>query len=449
MTTVTCYGGVAEIGGNKILVEDREARIWLDMGQPFNYGSDYFTDFLQVRTRYGLRDHFALNLIQQIPGLYSQDALAPTKFPWTTPEFSAILITHVHSDHVNHLGFVDPAIPVHLGAGTRTILDSWETTSSFVNVGTHDFRPFRTGDTLELDGIEAEPIHVDHSAPAAYGYLLHTSEGTVAYTGDLRRHGPLRQLTDDFVEAASKAKPLALISEGSRVTPNDTRSNMSEADVKARAIEVVGGAKGKLPLVTFPGRDVDRIRTFFEVAKTTDRKFVVDMRTAHLLQTLKGDKRLRVPDVEKEDALCAYSRQQQPKKWEADLERRLKDKVLTSDDIRKKPGDYLLQVEFSHLVELIDVNPPAGSPFIHSKSEAFDEEDISEVVLQNWLDRFRLVKHQLHASGHLSEAEIADMVKTIRPRIVIPVHTEHPERFARFSPRVVQPVRDQAIPLTG
>ncbi len=449
MTKITCYGGVAQIGGNKILVEDREARVWLDMGQPFDYGSDFFADFLTARTRYGLRDHFALDLIPQIPGLYSAEALEPTKFLWKPPEFSAILITHVHSDHVNHLGYVDPAIPVHLGAGTRTILDSWETTSTFVNVKAHDFRTFRTGDTIRADGIEAEPIHVDHSAPAAYGYLVHTSEGTIAYTGDLRRHGPLRQLTDDFVERATKARPIALITEGSRVTPHDTRQNLTEADVKAGALEIVRGAGGKLSMVTFPGRDVDRIRTFFEVAKGAGRKFVVDMRTAHLLLTLKNDKRLKVPDIEKEDSLCAYSRQQQPKRWETELEKRLKDKVLTAEDIQKRPEDFVLQVEFPHLAELIDLEPPPGSPFIHSKSEAFDEEDISDRVLQNWLDRFRLVRHQLHASGHMSEDEIAEMVRTIRPKIVVPVHTEHPERFTRFSPHVVQPVREQAMTLTA
>ena len=30
--TITAYGGVGEIGGNKILVEDRKTRIMLDFG---------------------------------------------------------------------------------------------------------------------------------------------------------------------------------------------------------------------------------------------------------------------------------------------------------------------------------------------------------------------------------------------------------------------------------
>jgi hypothetical protein len=29
------------------------------------------------------------------------------------------------------------------------------------------FKPFRTGDKIRIDGIEVEPVHVDHSVPRA------------------------------------------------------------------------------------------------------------------------------------------------------------------------------------------------------------------------------------------------------------------------------------------
>ena len=108
MANLSFYGGVGEIGGNKILVEDRDARIWLDMGAPFDLGEEYFVEFLQPRERFGLRDYFALDLMKRIPGLYSSEALDPTEMAWEPPAFSAIFITHVHYDHTQHLRFVDP-----------------------------------------------------------------------------------------------------------------------------------------------------------------------------------------------------------------------------------------------------------------------------------------------------------------------------------------------------
>ena len=38
MTTLTFYGGAGEIGGNKILLEDKDAKVYLDFGQSFDFG---------------------------------------------------------------------------------------------------------------------------------------------------------------------------------------------------------------------------------------------------------------------------------------------------------------------------------------------------------------------------------------------------------------------------
>ncbi len=444
MAKLTFYGGVGEIGGNKILVEDRDARLWLDMGAPFDLGEEYFVEFLGPRERFGLRDYFALDLMAKNRGLYSAEALDPTDVTWEPPAFSAIFITHVHYDHTQHLRFVDPNIPVHLGEGARTILDSLDTTArqNSLRLGAHPYRTFRSGEATTADGVEVEPIHVDHSAPAAYGYLVHTSDGTVAYTGDLRHHGPMKALTEDFVEAARAAKPVALITEGTRVTPDDPRGSLTEADVKATAIRLIEPLEDKMALGTFPPRDVDRIRTFFEAAQAVGRRFVVNAKTAHLLLTLKKDTHIQVPDIAKDDNLLVYDRLMRTTvPWEKELHGRLKGRVITAEEIAKRPGDYLVQLDFWHLPELVDLRPPHGSPFIHSKSEPFEEDDVNDAILQHWLDRFGLARHQIHASGHLSEPEVAEMIRTIAPKTVLPVHTEHPERFARFAQHVVEPQR--------
>jgi len=452
MVTLTFYGGVAQIGGNKILVEDRDAKLWLDMGAPFDLGSAYFgAEFLQPRDRFGLRDYFALDLIPEIRGLYSEKVLAPTGLRWSPSDYAGIFISHVHFDHTNHLRFVDESIPVHLGAGTLTILESWGETTPTMSIGDeHPFVPFHTGDRIDADGIEVEPIHVDHSAPAAYGHLVHTSEGTIAYTGDLRKHGPEGRLTEDFIAAAERARPIALIVEGTRVAPDDRREDMSEADVKTRAIRIVEESKGKLPLVTFPGRDVDRMRTFSEVALATGRKFVINAKTAHLLITMQKDTHIRVPDVLTQDEILLYDRRLKATPgWERTVQGMMKDKVVTGADLHAKPADYLVQLDFYHLTELIDIRPPPGSPFIHSKSEAFDEEDINEEVLTNWLSRFGLDRKQVHASGHLSEREIEAMIRRIGARTVYPVHTEHPGRFTAFARRVIEPVKYEPMTVPG
>lgn len=448
MAKLILFGGVGEIGGNKFLVEDGDARIWLDMGASFHLGEEYFVEFLGPRDRFGLRDPFALDLIPRIPGLYSAEALEPTEMNWEPPAFSAIFITHVHYDHTQHLRWVDPNIPVHLGEGARTILESLDTTARQPNLrlGAHAYETFRSGQAKIADGVEVEPIHVDHSAPAAYGYIVHTREGAIVYTGDLRHHGPMKRLTEDFIAAAAAAKPIALITEGTRVTPDDPRESLAEADVKAGALALLSERREKAALVTFPPRDVDRIRTFRDAARAVGRKFVVNGKTAHLLLTLLKDTRIQVPDITKEDDILLYDRRMRTTPpWEKDLQTMMKDRVVTAQDIASRPADYLVQLDFWHLPELVDLSPPPESTFIHLKSEPFEEDDVNDAVLQHWLDRFQLERHQLHASGHLSEREVGEMLASIAPKVVIPVHTEHPERFTRLAPHVVQPHTGEGI----
>ena len=133
MTKLRFYGGVNEIGGNKILVEDKGTRIFLDFGQSFSFGAEYFTGWLSPRTINGLGDHFEFGLLPKIPGLYAKEQLTFTDIPYREPEIDTIFLSHGHLDHVAHICFVDPQIQVHLGVGTKLFLESMEETSSYCN----------------------------------------------------------------------------------------------------------------------------------------------------------------------------------------------------------------------------------------------------------------------------------------------------------------------------
>ena len=186
MVSLTFFGGVNEIGGNKILLEDEDVRVFFDFGQSFTFGVDYYCGWLAPRAINGLGDYFEFGLLPRLSGMYAKEQLASTDLPYTKASIDAVFLSHAHFDHVEHIRFLDPEIPVYLGVGTKLFLEVAEETSGFCNYGEHRYETFRTGDKLVLDDLAVEPIHVDHSIPAAYGFLIHTSEGTVVYTGDLR-----------------------------------------------------------------------------------------------------------------------------------------------------------------------------------------------------------------------------------------------------------------------
>jgi len=73
---VTCYGGVREIGGNKILIEDGDSALFLDFGLPMGRAGEFFDEFVQPRTGSHLRDSLALGLTPRIDGIYRSDLVS-------------------------------------------------------------------------------------------------------------------------------------------------------------------------------------------------------------------------------------------------------------------------------------------------------------------------------------------------------------------------------------
>ena len=69
----TGYGGIGEIGGNKLLLEDGDWQILFDFGMSFGSISRYFEEFLQPRIIRGLTDYLRTGLLPPLEGLYRPD----------------------------------------------------------------------------------------------------------------------------------------------------------------------------------------------------------------------------------------------------------------------------------------------------------------------------------------------------------------------------------------
>ena len=117
---------------------------------------------------------------------------------------------------------------------------------------------FEFGKPFKIKHLTIEPYRVDHSLSGATGYIIHTSSGTVVYTGDFRFHGRREKETREFMDACKEANPDLLIIEGTRI---DEDTSKTEADVEDEICSISGDAKG-LSVCNWSIRDTDRMLSF-------------------------------------------------------------------------------------------------------------------------------------------------------------------------------------------
>ena len=129
MVKLTFYGGIGEIGGNKILLEDKNASIFLDFGMSFSLAAKFFSEFLQPRKCSGIGDFLEFGLLPDIKGLYRKDYLQG-KRKKEEVKYDAIILSHAHADHSSYIHHIRREIPIYSSLVTRQILKAIENTSS-------------------------------------------------------------------------------------------------------------------------------------------------------------------------------------------------------------------------------------------------------------------------------------------------------------------------------
>ena len=449
MTSLTFYGGVNEVGGNKILLEDKDTKVLLDFGMSFGRRGDYFDEFMSPRTPTGLKDFLEMGLIPNIKNAYRTDLLKMMDRTDTETDIDAVLLTHAHADHAYCISFLNENIPLYMGDTCKLLLEAIEgrTARDFEREILsfkprplvrsdeeiqRDVRTFRTGDKFKIGSLEVEPIHVDHSVPGAYGFIIYTSSGPVVYTGDIRLHGTKPEMTQDFVKKAIEVKPIALLAEGTRI--NDLESDESEQKVYNDCNSHVEKSD-KLAIADFNFKDMDRFRTFYNIAKENGRKLVININDTLFLEKLAQDPQLNLPKPDDENILIY-----KPKKtiWKTFEKQYLENtNALTAEELVGKQEKLLCAFSFWDFGAMIDMKPKSGGLYLHSASEPFNEEgklDYKRVDL--WLDHFGLNRIQSHCSGHSKGKDLLEIVKSINSDMLFPIHTESPDSYKKITDKI-------------
>ncbi len=463
MVSITCYGGVRQIGGNQLLLEDGDTRLFFDFGTPFHQRGLYYEEYLNPRAGFGLLDLLEMGLIPPLRGLYRSDLEkdsddlwghfqgAPSYRDMRGTKIDGVLLTHAHMDHSGYISFLRPDLPIYTTGMTaflaKAIQDSGITsfesevvyatpreikngllkTSNWKAVSAKqrpfyllDTQPSRSDvqafwgeipgarglDAIDLQraktvgGLEVRAFPVDHSIPGACAFAVKTSAGWVAYTGDLRFHGQVSESTQRFMEELRKLRPVALLCEGTRASiENELEANFTEEDVYSRALKEITAASG-LVIADFGPRNIERLRIFGQIAKEAGRSLVVLPKDAYLLKAA----HIMDPEVPLSTTEPSMYVLDEPKsqinRWERNTRDENSHKLLSVDDINRNQDWYILCFSFFDLDQLPSIRPKADSLYLYSSHEAFDEEVQMDLRrLRNWIDHFQMREVGLPMEG--------------------------------------------------
>ncbi|MFH0815307.1 MAG: MBL fold metallo-hydrolase [Methanobacteriota archaeon] len=402
------------------------------------------------------------------------------------PFAEALFVSHAHLDHVGAIGYLDTAIPLYCTKDTKTVIETIDEILMFKTEALESKVPYvafykkeglegipkiakegtarncftmADGETRNIGGMRVTLVEVDHSVPGAASYIIETENKRILYTGDIRFHGTKPMTVDAF--AARIGHVDLMICEGTRI---DSDKKLTEKEIELRIAEKVSTASG-LVLVDFGWKDTTRYETVRDAAKKASRTLVINARLARLLYRLgtypAEDELVRV--FLKRHTSALYS----PKDYDG-YELGLPDSPnchyengALADEIRANPGEYVMMFSYYDLGQLFDIidddGKLPGSWFIKAQCEPFsDEMEIDEERLIEWLKKFGIgfdaggtpvppdcanpscekLRERIdrsHVSGHASRPELKELIAKVAPKVLVPIHTNHPEMFAELA----------------
>jgi ribonuclease J len=268
------------------------------------------------------------------------------------------------------------------------------------------------GGHLELGPFAIDFINVAHSIPESNALAIRSPAGTVLHTGDWKIDPtPLLGGPTDAAKLAAlgDAGVLALIGDSTNAI-RDGRSP-SESDVAKTLAELIRSAPRRVAVTTFASH-VGRLRAVADAARAAGREVVVVGRamervvqvareTGYLdgVQVFRSVESYAHLPPEKIVALCTGS-QGEPR---AALARIAEDE---HPDVALSRGDRVI----------FSARPIPGN-----------EKAIARVInglIEQGIDVITDRTHLVHVSGHPRRDELLDMIRWVRPQILIPAHGE-------------------------
>ena len=381
---LTIYRGTNEIGGSCIELEQDNTRILFDFGIPL--------EAMDVKD-FKIEDYK----------------------PNIKNNYNGVFLSHAHPDHYGLLSLLDSATPIYATADTCNILKNIAPLTTRFN--TNEFNLVEINKSLEIGPFLIIPHEIDHSIGGACAFEIKCNGKTIVYTGDIRFHGRCAYKNSVFKRKLEKVD--YLIMEGTTIS-REHQEKVAENDLIPQFVEAFNSSK--LPIVAFSPQNIDRFITIYKACRETKKTLVIDPYTCYILE-LYGIDNKNIPQFDwanirvyfaSNSITSAIAENNKLYKYKA--------KKISIEEIIKNPKEYVIK----------------GNYTINEKIfEQMNKEDLS-IIFSMWkgylnkpnqFDAYKDIITHIHTSGHATVNDLQKFVDDIKPKTIIPIHTECKNRY--------------------
>ncbi len=338
---------------------------------------------------------------------------------------SALLITHYHSDHIGKIATLPANLPIYMGKIAKEIQAESSNHKRFVSEHHRKIAErletvliFTAGKKFEFGPFEILPIAIDHSAFDSYAFKIEAADLEVFHTGDFRAHGfrskTLPKVIEKYIDRVHY-----VVCEATNINRPESDTE-TEFELQQKYIKAF--KENKYNIVYASSTNIDRLFSLYHAAIRAGRPFYVDRLQKKIMDIVAGrDKIWGKSDLYK------YKEGFEPK-----VLLRKGDDFIINEKFKEDLSDrgYVLMARANNRFDdLIAKMPSEGrkvylsqwNGYIDKTKDAYNPElakSVGEEVIY-W-----------HTSGHCDMESLRNLLEIIRPKAIIPIHTDAPKAFA-------------------
>jgi ribonuclease J len=391
------HKGSGQIGGNVVEINTNNARVILDCGKnlpPLDWESKDNCDGDRP-SHQTKNDNFALKGLTYDKSVYD-----------------AVFVTHYHADHYGLTNRVNTDIPIYASRETKDVLtvisdfiDSPEFKVDFI------LNPY---EEVRIKDLTITPFPVRHSAKGALMFLVESDNKKILYTGDF--NGFDKKIYERLGNVD------VLLTEGTNI---GFTGSLTENDIENESLKIMQETNGHV-FVLASSSNIDRIVSINNACQKCGRKLAIDPFLKGILE--------KITDIKlSSDTSIGFMPRGICKKDEPRAHKYLASDYSFFNGLKRiyhidKLVYMVRQSMGRFLIKLNEETPLKGASLIYSMWKGYNKSYPTKGFLKI-CKNLGISEHYLHTSGHAYVDVLKDVIETINPKVIIPIHTESPDKF--------------------